>query len=88
MQYDSRELWLLVESARILLTSAVLKEVSGDDAPTQALCRATQNHLIGYEIREDLTGSGVVVPTDGNTVFNTESRSTIPCTRAARYSPR
>lgn len=74
MQYDSRELWLLVKGARILLTSAVLKEVSGDDAPIRALCRATQNHMIGYEIREDPTGSGVVVPTDDNTVFYTESK--------------
>lgn len=65
IQHDSRELGLVVESARILLTAALLNDVSGDDAPSRSLCAATNNHVIGYEIREDLTGTGAcVAPTD------------------------
>ncbi|WP_157681281.1 hypothetical protein [Mycobacterium sp. JS623] len=73
-QHDSREIGLLVESARILLTAALLNEVSGDDAPTRSLCGATDNYMIGYEIREDLTGTGAcAVPTDDSVLHNERS---------------
>jgi ApeA N-terminal domain 1 len=65
IQHDRRELGLLVESARVLLTAALLSEVSGDDAPSQFLCKATDNYMIGYEIRRDVTNTGAhVVPTE------------------------
>lgn len=35
------------------LTAAPLNEVSEDDAPGGSLCNATNNHMIGYEIRRD-----------------------------------
>jgi hypothetical protein len=73
-QHDSRELALLVESARILLTTALLNEVSGDDAPTRSLCNATNNHMIGYEIRRDLTETGAhSVPTE-DSILHTKGR--------------
>jgi ApeA N-terminal domain 1 len=72
IQHDNRELGLLVESARILLTAALLNEVSRDDAPSRSLCAASDNYMIGYEIRADLTGSGAcVVPTD-DSILHTE----------------
>jgi hypothetical protein len=72
IQHDSRELGLLVESARILLTAALLNEVSGDDAPSRALCKATDNYMIGYEIRQDLTETGKHrVPTQ-DSILHTE----------------
>jgi hypothetical protein len=72
IQHDDNELVLLVESARILMTAALLNEVSGDDAPTRSLCDATQNYMVGYEIREGLTGTGAcLVPTD-DSVFHTD----------------
>lgn len=72
IQHDDNELVLLVESARILMTAALLNEVSSDDAPTRSLCDATQNYMVGYEIRESLTGTGAcVVPTD-DSVFQTD----------------
>ncbi|WP_319448961.1 MULTISPECIES: hypothetical protein [unclassified Mycobacterium] len=65
IQHDVGELALLVDSARILLTAALLNEVSGDAAPSQSLCAARNNYMIGYEIRHDLTGTGAcAVPTD------------------------
>ena len=75
-QHDTKELFLLVSSARVLLTSALLNEVSGDDAPTAALCSAHQNHMIGYEVREDITGVGVCeVPTDDSLFFENDDAS-------------
>lgn len=71
-QHDGREIGLLVESARILLTAALLNEVSGDDAPTRSLCDATVNSMIGYEIREDLTGTGACVVLTDDSHFHNE----------------
>ena len=74
MQHDSRELGLLVESACILLTAALLNEVSGDDAPCRSLCAATINYMIGYEIRQDLTETGKHrVPTQ-DSILHTEGK--------------
>ena len=75
IQHASRDLGLLVESARILLTAALLNEVSGDDAPCRSLCAATNNYMIGYKIREDLTGTcACVAPTD-DSVLHTEGNN-------------
>ena len=52
LSYDAHELHLLAESARVLLTCALINRVAGTKAPTRALCRATQNHNLGYDVRE------------------------------------
>jgi hypothetical protein len=58
LRYDPNELHLLAASARILLTSALLNRVAGTKSPTRVLCRATQNHNTGYEVRSLLSTSG------------------------------
>ena len=72
IQHDGRELGLLVESARILLTAALLNEVSGDHTPSQSLCKATDNYMIGYEIRRDLTNTGVPATPVDDSIFDEE----------------
>ncbi|QLL08990.1 HEPN domain-containing protein [Mycobacterium vicinigordonae] len=52
LSYDPYELYLLADSARILLTCALLNRVAGTKRPTRALCRATQNHDTGYDVRD------------------------------------
>ena len=73
IQHDRQEVRLLVESARVLLTAALLNEVARDDAPSQSLCKATDNYMLGYEIRRDVTDTrAYAAPTD-DSIFDVES---------------
>lgn len=65
IKYDPEELHLLTESARVLLTCALLNRVAGTKAPTRSLCSASQTNRLGYRVRELITGkANPATPTD------------------------
>jgi hypothetical protein len=74
LSYDARELHLLAESARVLLTCALMNRVAGSKAPTRALCRATQIHNLGYDVRELVTQKPSGITPTNDSVFRTNHK--------------